>query len=199
MLLGVELSLTGTLVLVLVALGIPASGPVRRLGPSVALGLVVVALAGLSLPNRLWDVLGAAALPALLPSSRPLVVGIAAGAVLGFVLGAVRALGGDRDAGGVRASVGRTIVGAFLRGLAAAALGALIGALSAVTFGWRVGAALGLATMMGVWAVLAALLAFRTGIDPAAFLRRFYPTQTIEATKETIEWVRERTPLGPKS
>ena len=198
MLLGAELSLTGALALVLVAVGVPAHGLVRRLGPSVALGLVVVVLAGLSLPNRLWDVLGAAMLPALLPSSRPLVVGMVVGAVLGFALGAVRALGGDRDAHGVRAGVGRTIVGAFGWGLAAAVLGALIGALSAVTFGWRVGAALGLATMIGVWAVLAALLAFRTGIDPAAFLRKFYPTQTIEATKETIEWVRERTPLGPQ-
>ena len=28
---------------------------------------------------------------------------------------------------------------------------------------------------------------------------RFTPSQTIETTKETIEWVREQTPLGRKS
>ena len=198
-LLGAELSLTGALVAVLVAVGIPASGLVRRLGPSVVIGLVVAVLAGLSLPNRLWDGLGAAAAPGLLPSSRPLVVGIAVGAVVGFLIGAVGALRGDRDPDEGGAGVGSRLVGAVGRGLASAVPGALLGALSAVSFSWRVAAALGTATAIGAWAAMSALLAYRIGIDPETFLRRFYPAQTIAATKETIEWVRERTPLGPKS
>ena len=39
----------------------------------------------------------------------------------------------------------------------------------------------------------------RGGFDSDALKDRFWPAKTIEATKETIEWVRERTPLSPKS
>jgi hypothetical protein len=39
----------------------------------------------------------------------------------------------------------------------------------------------------------------RTGVDGEALMKRFTPTETIELTKETIEWVRARTPLAPKS
>ena len=49
------------------------------------------------------------------------------------------------------------------------------------------------------WPILAGYGVARRGIDTEALKARFYPTQTIETTKETIEWVRERTPLGPKS
>jgi hypothetical protein len=39
----------------------------------------------------------------------------------------------------------------------------------------------------------------REGIDGDALKARFWPDETITTTKETIEWVRERTPLGPRS
>jgi hypothetical protein len=39
----------------------------------------------------------------------------------------------------------------------------------------------------------------RRGVDTDALKARFIPTATIETTKETIEWVREQTPLGRKS
>jgi hypothetical protein len=39
----------------------------------------------------------------------------------------------------------------------------------------------------------------REGIDVEALRARFFPDETIATTKETIEWVRERTPLGPTS
>ena len=39
----------------------------------------------------------------------------------------------------------------------------------------------------------------RTGIDGEAMKKKFMPEATIELTKETIEWVRARTPLVPKS
>jgi len=39
----------------------------------------------------------------------------------------------------------------------------------------------------------------RTGVDTDALKQRFWPAATIDTTKETIEWVRARTPLGPRS
>ena len=38
----------------------------------------------------------------------------------------------------------------------------------------------------------------REGIDMDVLKARFWPRETIETTKETIEWVRKRTPLGPR-
>ncbi|MEO8208473.1 MAG: phage holin family protein [Chloroflexota bacterium] len=63
----------------------------------------------------------------------------------------------------------------------------------------RVSTGLGFLILLGAWPTLAGLGVSRAGIDTDALKRRFYPSQTIETTKETIEWVRERTPLGPKS
>ena len=65
--------------------------------------------------------------------------------------------------------------------------------------GGRVSIGLGLFVLFIAWPILAGLGVARTGIDTDALKSRFYPTQTIETTKETIEWVRERTPLGRKS
>ena len=65
--------------------------------------------------------------------------------------------------------------------------------------GGRISVGLGLFTLFVAWPLLAGLGLARTGIDTDALKARFYPTQTIETTKETIEWVRERTPLGRKS
>ena len=41
-------------------------------------------------------------------------------------------------------------------------------------------------------------VAFR-GIDTDDLKSRYWPQETIDTTKETIEWVREQAPLGPKS
>ena len=49
------------------------------------------------------------------------------------------------------------------------------------------------------WPAAAGYGVARAGIDTDALKARFYPSQTINTTKETIEWVRARTPLGPKS
>lgn len=65
--------------------------------------------------------------------------------------------------------------------------------------GPQIGVGLGLFTLLAAWPVLAGVGVARSGIDTAAIKARFYPSQTIETTKETIEWVRERTPLGRKS
>ncbi len=65
--------------------------------------------------------------------------------------------------------------------------------------GPQVGVGLGLFVLLAAWPILVGLGIGRTGIDTDALKQRFYPVQTIETTKETIEWVRERTPLGRKS
>ena len=46
------------------------------------------------------------------------------------------------------------------------------------------------------------LLAYRfarEGVDVERLQQRFIPQTSIDTAKETIEWVRERTPLGPTS
>jgi hypothetical protein len=48
-----------------------------------------------------------------------------------------------------------------------------------------------------VWPALAAVLVL-THIDGKELKQRFVPQQTIETTKETIEWVREQLPLVRK-
>ena len=65
--------------------------------------------------------------------------------------------------------------------------------------GAQVAGAIGLLTLFITWPILMGLGVARNGIDTDALKARFYPSQTIETTKETIEWVRERTPLGRKS
>ena len=36
----------------------------------------------------------------------------------------------------------------------------------------------------------------RTGVDVERLKERFYPTQTIETSKETLEWLQKRMPPG---
>jgi hypothetical protein len=117
-------------------------------------------------------------------SSRPLA--ILSGAVLIGLLGAL--LGSSF--GRWLAAIG-IVIGVFL--------GALLGLLASFGPGWRVAAAIGVAALLIFWPIVAAVFVFRHGIDTAKLKQRFVPTQTIETTKETIEWVREQMPLGRKS
>jgi MFS family permease len=193
-LLVTELALVGALGAILVAVDVPAPRLQRALLQAFVLGVVVAVIAGAHLPNRLWQALGEAVVPGLDGANRPLLVGLGAGAGLGALIGllvGLRASRGGTMSGMVGLAIGLAILGALA--------GGAVGAFSAISFRWRVGVALGLVTTLGAWAGLAGYEASRNGIDPEAFLRRFYPRQTIETTKETIEWVRERTPLGPKS
>lgn len=114
------------------------------------------------------------------------VLALIAGVVVIGVLGAV-----------LGSSFGRSIASAafILGGL----VGALLGLLASAGPGLRVAAALGVAAMLLFWPIVAAVLVFRHGIDTDKLKKRFVPEQTIETTKETIEWVREQMPLGRKS
>ena len=185
--------LLGSLLLIDIAvvaglLAVGLSG--RRLGlaflVALAIGVVAGIVLGLELTNRAWTAAGDSVLPGVDVGFRPLAIAVlslaAIGAVVGLV-GAVRAPGGS--------AAGGLFVGAFA--------GIVLGALTAVTLGPQVGAAFGTLIALIAWPVLMGLDASRTGIDGEALKARFYPDQTIETTKETIEWVRQRTPLGPRS
>ena len=189
-----ELSIALAIMCILVALDVPVSRLARGAAIAAMIGLVIAVVGGLQLANRLWEAIGVAAAPALVPATRPLVVGMAVGAALGAIVGLLGGTetGGGRSIGGVlKSAIGWTILG----GLA----GAAVGAVSAVTFSWQVGAGLGIAVGLGIWVILCVLEVIRGGIAFEAWSRKFYPSQSIESAKETIEWVRERTPLGPKS
>lgn len=184
--------LLGTLLLVdvaviaaLVALDVPAS----RLGQAFVIallaGVVVGLVLGLDLTNRAWTIAGDAALPNVDAGMRPLAIAVLSLGILGAILGLV----GGRRSGG---SAGGGLIGGAVAGV-------LLGALTAVALGPRVGAAFGVLAMLIAWPALSGLDVARTGIDMEALKARFYPSQTIETTKETIEWVRQRTPLGRKS
>jgi hypothetical protein len=102
-------------------------------------------------------------------------------------------------------ALGIVLGAAFGRGPAIAGLivglivGLLLGLLASADPGPRVASAMGIAALLLFWPVVAAVMVLRHGIDTAKLKDRFVPDQTIATTKETIEWVREQMPLGPKS
>jgi hypothetical protein len=102
--------------------------------------------------------------------------------ILGLVLG-IR--------GGVGAAIGGLIAGAIV--------GALLGLVTGLSLPPTVGAALGVLVGLVAWPLIAGRDLARKGVDGEAIMARFIPSQTMDLTKETIEWVRERTPLVPKS
>jgi len=184
--------LLGTLLLIDVAIvaGILAVGvPGNRVGVAflvaLAIGLAIAVDLGFHLTNRLWTAVGDS-VPGVDASFRPLAVAVLSLAAIGGLIGLI---GGFRSAGG--SAGGGLVLGAFA--------GIVLGVVTALTVGLRVGAALGALTTLIAWPVLMGLDVARTGVDGDALKARFYPSQTIETTKETIEWVRQRTPLGRKS
>ncbi|HXI80275.1 MAG TPA: hypothetical protein VNM34_05590 [Verrucomicrobiae bacterium] len=150
-------------------------------------GIVVGVVLGLDLTNRGWTALGDTAFAGLDAGSRPLVVAVGSLGLIFAVLGAVL--------GGVRAGAGAAIGGL----VGGAVSGVLLGALTAIATGPRVGAAIGVATGFIVWVALLGLDIVRHHGDADELKERFMPDRTIEITKETIEWARERMPLSRRS
>ncbi len=182
----------GTLLLLGVAVAallraLDVHGVRRALLIGALVGIVVGVVLGLDLTNRAWTALGDAVAGPISADIRPLVVGAGLLGILGAILGAV--LGGRN--GGSGGAVAGFVVGAIL--------GVVIGALTAVALGPRVGAAIGVTVALITWIALMGAAVARQGVDGEAVKGRFWPNQTIETTKETIEWVREQTPLGRKS
>jgi hypothetical protein len=184
--------LLGSLLLIDIAVvaGLLAVGmPGRRLGlaflVALAIGAVAGIVLGLELTNRAWTTIGERLLPGVDAGFRPLAVAVLSLAAIGGLIGLI---GGLRSSGG--SAGGGLVMGAFA--------GIVLGVVTALTVGPRVSAAFGALAMLLAWPTLMGLDVARTGIDGDALKARFYPGITIETTKETIEWVRQRTPLGRK-
>lgn len=158
---------------------------VRDAVVSVIVGVLLSIELGLALTNAAWaEVTKAVAPSSIAPEWQLLVVAVVASAailgIIGLLVGAVR--------GGIGGSFRGLILGAIV--------GAAIGAFTAITFGWQVGIALGVTAVFVVFIALQAIGIARRGVDPAAFQARFYPTQTIETAKETMEWLKAQSPAG---
>ena len=80
-----------------------------------------------------------------------------------------------------------------------ALVGALVGLLTVIQIPVQAGAATGVLVTLVAWPILAGRDVMQTGIDGEAIMKKFTPDETIGMTKETIEWVRARMPLAPKS
>jgi hypothetical protein len=186
-LLGVEFAVALAIVLVLAVVG----GTRGQVGTmfliALVVGVIVGVVFGLDLTNQGWTRLADNVNGALDPGVRPLVTAVefmaAAFAIVGLLFGL--------RAAGLGGAIGGLIGGAIV--------GAILGAFTAIRWGPQAGAAAGIAIGLIVWPALFAASVMRRGIDMDAMKKKFYPDETIETTRETIEWVRKQTPLGRKS
>ena len=173
---------------VVLALGDSVNGRIgRSFLVAAVIGVVVGVLFGLDVTNRGWTLLGDSVAGNLAADSRPLVVAVAVLAALGALIGLVLGLAGGLGGG----SIGSLIAG----GVAGVALGFL----TAAAPGPRVGAAIGVAAGLIAWIGLMGASLAGGGFDTDKLKERFWPARTIEVTKETIEWARERMPLMRRS
>ena len=186
LLLGSELLIALAVTAVLVALRVPGLG--RDAIIALVIAILAGIVAGLSLPNQLFARIGDALALNVDPAVRPLVVGVVLVGVIVAILGLVL---------GYRLGhSGKAAVGGLVGGLVG---GAIIGALLSIDYGPRIGAAIAVATFLAAWVVLELLTFKEQGINAEELKRRFWPQQTIDTTKESIEWAKARLPLGPKS
>ena len=163
------------------------SGLVVDAALAVVIGIILVSVFALDLPNALWRGIGDAVNLGSDDSSwRPLATGALVMAILGGVAGLLA---------GIRAGGGAIIAG-LVGGLV---LGALLGAFTAITFGAQAGAAVGVTAGLIAWPALMGARVGRAGIDTEVLKARFWPQATIDTTMETIEWAKARNPLGPRS
>ena len=182
---GVELFLSLAMAAVLIAVGV--SG--RRIGGalfvSIVVGIVIGVVLGLDLLNQLYATIGEQTGLAVEAGIRPLVVGMLLGGALGLIVGIIVAIRMNGAGGGRFAAwAGLTV------------LGVALGAFTAITFSPQVGAGIGIFVGYLTWMALMALDVSRTGIDVEALKTRFTPNQTIDTSKETLEWLQKRMPPG---
>ena len=144
-------------------------------------------IGGAILGGVLGSVSGVVARLAENEASRPMVVGLL---IIGGILGLVGLVVGARSNG---------LVGAFGGFVVGFVLGGALGAFTAITFTWHVAIAIGIAVFLGLATALMGVDVATNGIDTEALKARFYPQQTIDTTKETIEWAKARIPGAPKS
>jgi hypothetical protein len=195
---GTGFLLTMAVVAVLVIL--PNSGP--RLGAAFAVSLLVGVVIGvifwLRLTNQAWGWVGDSffaglAWPdggAISAADRPVIVAALVLAVLSALVGGLLAFAAGQGLGRLGDALGGAIVGAIVGGL----LGGLLG----VPMSWGCAFGTGLAVLLILMPILALVFVLPEA-DWGELKKRLIPSQTVETTKETIEWVREQMPLGPKS
>jgi hypothetical protein len=167
---------------VLLALSVSGRRLVGAFAVAVLTGIAVGVVLGLHLPNRAYTAIGDATLVGIEPGVRPLVIGMLVVGILGLLIGLLLAWR-------AKGSLGGGAVGGLV-------LGVLLGAFTAITFGPQVAAGIGIAVGYITWIALMGIDVGRTGIDAEALQARFYPTQTIETSKETLEWLQKRMPPG---
>ncbi len=182
---GLEACLAVAMSLVLAALGIAAARIVRAIAIGVVVGVVIALLLGFWVFNRLYGGIADALELNLDSATAPLTVGVVLVAILGAIVGIVLAA---RYAATWGSRIG-TVLGVAI-------LGALIGALTAITYNPQVAAGIGITVGYAVWMIVLGMDVARTGIDVEALKTRFTPTQTIETSKETLEWLQRRMPPG---
>jgi len=170
-----------------IVVGLKLEGPVPAAAVAVIAGAVAFIVCGGSWFNRLWTWVGDSTSIGIDAANRPLVIAIVVVGVVGAVVGLI---------GGARALGARGAVGGLILGFIA---GGLFGAFLAYDFGWRVGAAIAFATAYAVYLTVLIARVAANGIDTEKIKLRFWPQQTIETTRETIEWAKAQNPLGPKS
>jgi hypothetical protein len=187
-LLGFLLFLDVALVLFLAALDVSGRRIATSFVIAVALGIGFGLVLGFDVLHQGWRALGdAVAQPVFADEpTRTVATAVVALAVVAGILGFI---------GGIRGGFGSALVGLIVAG----AIGAIFGWITAVPISAQVGAALGTLVALIAWPILAGLDVARRGIDTEALGNKFKPDETIELTKETIEWVRARTPLAPRS
>jgi hypothetical protein len=185
-LLGFLLLADVALVLVLLALDVKGG----RIGTSflfaAVAGIAVGVLLALNLTNRGWTALGDQVAAGYDPQTRTVLLALGISAAVVGVLGLFVQI-----RNGAAAAIGGFIVGGLV--------GALIGGLTVINIPVQAGAATGVLVTLIAWPALAARDVMRTGVDGEALKKKFTPDETIGLTKETIEWVRARMPLVPKS
>jgi hypothetical protein len=157
----------------------------RRAFVAGLLGIVLSVVFGLSLTNQAWQAV-TDQLNVGLPVEWRL-LGVAAGvsAIVGAAVGAI--VGAWRGGG-------RTLLDGLVFGTL---LGLLVGVFTAISFGWQTGIAVGISAAFVTFVALVALR-LTTSVDMEALKARYYPEQTIVTTKETLEWLQEQAPTGPK-
>ena len=187
-LLGSLLLLDIALSCVLLALDVSAKRVGGAFVVAAIIGIVVGVVMALDLTHRGWTALGDSIAPQFDPNTRAVLLAMG---ITAAIFGLLGLLSGLRARSGMGGAIGRLVAGALL--------GAFLGGLTVISIPGTVGAALGVLVALIAWPVLAGRDVMRTGIDGEALKKKFTPEATIELTKETIEWVRARTPLVPKS
>ena len=182
---GFLLFVSIALAAVLLAVGMSERRVIGALVVALMIGIVSSVVFGLALLNQLYTAIGDAAQTAVDPGIRPLVIGVLLGGLIGLVIGIITALRMSGSGGG-----------RFVAWAGLTVLGVAIGAFTAITFSPQVGVGIGIALGYLSWMALMALDISRTGIDVQGLKDRFTPVQTIETSKETLEWLQKRMPPG---